>query len=335
MIKYLIIFLFVLSPFSLGEAYEIVAHRGVHQTFHHANLNNKTCTATRIDDTGHDFLENTIRSMRKAFDLGATIVEFDIHPTNERNGAHSMVVFHDWTLNCRTNATCENGCKCDEKGVCVTHDQSLEYLKSLDIGYGYTFNNGKSYPFRGKYFGEMPTLEEALDLLKEYPEKKFLVNQKDKMLKTVESFIKVVSEYPEDVRKRIYFPYTDQSKEKLKKLKVQEEIYQGGGPAKPCFKQYLITGLFGYYPKVCRGKKLFIPIRETLERWVGAWFRNMRVIDLLWGWPAGYVDLAHKHNTKIYASQVDSLEEFKQMRLINLDGIMTNKIEIIGPAAAR
>jgi glycerophosphoryl diester phosphodiesterase len=36
--------------------------------------------------------------MRAAFDLGADIVELDVHPTVDG----SFVVFHDWTVECRT-----------------------------------------------------------------------------------------------------------------------------------------------------------------------------------------------------------------------------------------
>jgi glycerophosphoryl diester phosphodiesterase len=35
-------------------------------------------------------------------------------------------------------------------------------LKKLDIGYGYTADGGKTYPFRGKAIGLMPTLTEVL-----------------------------------------------------------------------------------------------------------------------------------------------------------------------------
>ena len=37
--------------------------------------------------------------MEAAFGAGADIVEFDVHPTTD--GA--FVVFHDWTVDCRTN----------------------------------------------------------------------------------------------------------------------------------------------------------------------------------------------------------------------------------------
>ncbi len=77
-----------------------IAHRGVHQTYHRNNLTNETCTAERIDAPSHTFLENTIASMQAAFEAGADIVELDVHPTTD----NKLAVFHDWTVDCRTNA---------------------------------------------------------------------------------------------------------------------------------------------------------------------------------------------------------------------------------------
>ena len=71
----------------------LLAHRGLAQTFDLAGVKGDTCTATRIYPPEHPFLENTMRSMRAAFNAGADIVEFDIHPTTDGHFA----VFHDWT----------------------------------------------------------------------------------------------------------------------------------------------------------------------------------------------------------------------------------------------
>src|ERR1044071_8049905 len=78
---------------------KLLAHRGVHQTFNHANLESDTCTATLINPPSHDFIENTLPSMQAAFDAGAEVVELDVHLTPDKQFA----VIHDWTLDCRTD----------------------------------------------------------------------------------------------------------------------------------------------------------------------------------------------------------------------------------------
>ena len=48
-----------------------LSHRGIHQTFDKTELGLQDCTATRIYEPTHDFLENTIPSMQAAFEAGA------------------------------------------------------------------------------------------------------------------------------------------------------------------------------------------------------------------------------------------------------------------------
>src|SRR5687767_10121867 len=77
---------------------KLIAHRAVAQQFSRKGVERDTCTATRIEPPVHDFLENTTRSMQAAALLGADMVEIDIAPTADGR----IAVFHDWTVDCRT-----------------------------------------------------------------------------------------------------------------------------------------------------------------------------------------------------------------------------------------
>src|SRR5438874_1348299 len=125
----------------------LLAHRGIAQRFDTTDLKNDTCTATRMLPPTHGYLENTIASMRAGFEAGADIVEFDVHPTTDGQFA----VFHDWTLDCRTEG----------RGETRAHD--MAYLKTLDVGYGYTADGGKTFPLRGQGVGLMPSFAEVMD----------------------------------------------------------------------------------------------------------------------------------------------------------------------------
>ena len=52
-------------------------------TFHMDGITGETCTAKRIYEPEHPFLENTIPSMEAAFEAGADIVELDVQPTTD------------------------------------------------------------------------------------------------------------------------------------------------------------------------------------------------------------------------------------------------------------
>lgn len=98
-----------------------LAHRGQHQAFSRQGLANDTCTAAQSEPGTHRYLENTLASMRAAFDAGASVVELDVHSTSD--GA--LAVFHDERLECRTH------------GSGAVRERPLEYLRSLDLGHGY------------------------------------------------------------------------------------------------------------------------------------------------------------------------------------------------------
>ena len=68
----------------------------------------------------------------------------------------------------------EVACRTDGSGRVSEH--SVFELKTLDVGYGYTADDGKSFPLRGKGIGLMPTLAEVLQ---KYPHQRFLVQIKD------------------------------------------------------------------------------------------------------------------------------------------------------------
>ena len=67
---------------------------------------------------------------------------------------------HDDGLECRTN------------GSGLLREHSVAELKTLDVGYGYTADGGRTFPLRGAGDGLMPTLADAL--LK-YPRQRFLI----------------------------------------------------------------------------------------------------------------------------------------------------------------
>jgi len=88
--------------------------------------------------------ENTLPSFALGIELGADILELDVHGT--RDGA--IVVFHDPTLERTTN------------GTGLVKDHSLAQLQGLDAGYHFT-RDGRDFPYRG-HGVRIATFEELL-----------------------------------------------------------------------------------------------------------------------------------------------------------------------------
>jgi glycerophosphoryl diester phosphodiesterase len=299
------VFVYLYLPRSLPpkpSLFTLIAHRGVSQTFPLDNLQNDTCTAKIINPPSHHFLENTIPSIQEAFKYGADIVEIDIHPTTD----NQLAVFHDWTLDCRTN------------GRGVTHEQSMETLKKLDIGYGYTADGGKTYPFRGKGIGAMPTFDEVMQ---EFSNHKFLVNQKDTFARTVQLLATALQRYPVQQRKNIYFFSSDEQYETLKKeVPEVQKIFPTRGEAKNCIPQYLIMLFSGQISNSCNRYALGIPVRY---------------LKYVPGWPSLCLSKAQQANLNVYVIDVDTPKDLERVKGLPLDGIVTNRVEIISPLLKR
>lgn len=232
----------------LGGPPVLVAHRGLAQDFDRHGLTNETCTAARSLPTAHAHLENTLASMEAAFDLGADIVELDVHATPDDR----LAVFHDWTLACRT------------EGEGRTRDHTLAELQGLDIGYGYTQDGGKTFPFRGRGIGAMPALDEVFA---RFPDGRFFVDIKANERRDGELVADAIVEagmHP-------------------------SQIHVGGGPLavaavtarlpvrsitgrrlKRCLATYVAVGWTGWVPDACGDSVLLVPAN------VAPW---------MWGWP--------------------------------------------------
>jgi glycerophosphoryl diester phosphodiesterase len=282
--------------------FEIIAHDGVHQNYPSDNLTNETCTAARIYPLTHHFIDNTIPAIGEAFKDGATIVELDIHPTSDGH----MVVFHDWGLDCRTD------------GHGVTHDHTLAELKRLDVGYGYTPDGGKTYPLRGTGVGMMPALEEVL---KAFPGKKLIMHQKDRSLRTVDILAGIVNQLSREQRKRLYW-YGDQ-KPYARLQQIAPDItkqFPFPDEMRRCAKSELLRLGFGELPQACHLSSMGGPARYL-------W--------LLPGWPNDFLHKSAAARIPFYVTEVDSVEEAKKLAQLPINGIMTNRIEVIGPAIAQ
>ncbi len=282
----------------------LLAHRGLAQTFSFEGIDNNTCTAERIFSPEHSYLENTISSMEAAFDAGADIVELDIHPTIDGQFA----VFHDWTLDCRTN------------GTGVTREHTMAELKSFDIGYGYTADNGNTYPFRGKGQGLMPSLDEVLSY---FPDQSLLIHIKS-------------NDSNEGLQLAHYL--ADLSQEQLSLLSV----YGGDNPIailkqqlpalrvmskatmKDCLIPYFVTGWTGIMPSNCKNTQLHLP--ENIAPWV-------------WGWPHKFVSRMENAGTRVilvagdggFSEGFDQVKDVERLPDQYFGGIWTNRIDNVAP----
>lgn len=285
----------------------LLAHRGLGQDFTREGLTGETCTATRMLPPEHSFLEDTLPSMEAAFAYGAAIVEFDIHPTIDGHFA----VFHDWTLDCRTN------------GTGVTREQTLAYLKTLDVGYGYTADGGKSFPFRGQGVGLIAALEEVLTA---FPDRQLLINIKSNDPHEGELLAATLAPLPL-ARQQQLMVYGAELPIAVVRTQVPAVRTMSGESLKGCLLRYWAFGWSGYRPARCTNMLLLIPTN------VAPW---------LWGWPHRFVQRMASLNTDVFlvddyaggsfSEGINSLGDLEKVPPAYTGGVWTDRIDIIGPA---
>jgi glycerophosphoryl diester phosphodiesterase len=243
---------------------KVLAHRGVYQTFPTESLDNDTCTATLIAPPQHAFLENTIASMRAAFDSGADIVELDVHLTPDGKFA----VFHEWTLECRTD------------GTGVTEQTPFAKLRTLDIGYGYTADGGKTFPFRGRGKGLMPELTEVLEA---FPGRKFLINYKSRRAEEGTALAALLAARGE-FRASIFGVYGGSEPTRAAIAAIPGLRGYDRQSLKACIVRYAALGWSGYVPDACRNTIIALPV--NIARW-------------MWGWPHRFVSRMQAAGTEV------------------------------------
>lgn len=267
-------------------------------------ITNETCTASRIYPPEHPYLENTIPSMEAAFQYGADIVELDVHITADGKFA----VFHDWTVDCRTN------------GHGVTREHTLAELKKLDIGYGYTADGGKTYPFRGKGMGLLPSLHEVLE---RFPDKPFLIHVKSSDPKEGEELARFLAKLPSERLGQLAVYGADEPIAALKKALPNLRVMSKSTLMRALLS-YLAVGWTGYVPQAIRNTQVHVPEKYA---------------PLLWGWPHRFMRRMDAVNTRVilvagsgkFSEGFDSAGDLERIPENYTGGIWTNRVDRIGP----
>lgn len=253
-----------LAPDPTGERV-LIAHRGVSQLFDHTGVDDDSCTATRIYPPDHDYIENTLPSMKAAIGRDAGMVKFDVAATKDGQ----VAVFHDWTLDCRTDGTGN------------IRDRTMADLKRLDVGYGYTADGGKTFPLRGKGVGLMPSLDEVLAQIGHVP---LLINFKSRDPREADLVLAAFDRAGIDPNAPRFGFFGPAGLMQRIRARAPKAWTMDPAGARRCTTDYLKFGWSGHYPASCVGGTIVVPLNY---QWA------------YWGWPDRLQDRAAQHGTRV------------------------------------
>ncbi|MDB5691595.1 MAG: glycerophosphodiester phosphodiesterase [Alphaproteobacteria bacterium] len=288
----------------------LVSHLGMAQNFDERGLTMFNCKADRMRPPIQPYPENTIASVGKAFALGADVANITIHPTSDGD----FVIFHDWIVDCRTD------------GHGVTRELPLAVLKKLDIGYRLTADGGRTYPFRGKFVGAMPTLGE---MLAAFPGRSFMLVIKSDDPSEGDRLLAYLKLHHEDLRHIMVFG-GDRPVARLHQL-APHLLAGSEGIARACLTRYLAIGWTGIVPASCRDT--IVPVPFNYRR-------------LAWGWPNLMVKRMarvnsvvlligpyERHSDRPGMNFIDTEDQLAALPRDFAGQIFTTRIDVVGPAA--
>ncbi len=257
------------SELSIKEKGELVAYRGGGQLLDYTAMNNQSCSAEHVIKSDNKVIENTLQGIDVAVAKGLKTIHLNIHQTKDKQ----FVVFHDWKVDCATNG------KGDTAGM------SLLELQALDAGYGYTFDSGKTHPWRGKGI-TMPSLAQVI---KRYPHLDYWLNLKSNNKAAVDLLHELVQNLVKDSALAI-----SESQFTLISTKPLSQYFRGLSPnyiatsvaeTKSCFIDYMMKGWSRFYPESCKNTILMIPPSKA---------------KYLWGWPKQFAAHAQANNSRVF-----------------------------------
>ena len=232
---------------------------------------------------------NTIFAFEKAAALGVDILEMDAHIT--KDGV--LVIIHDEDVDRTTN------------GSGLVEKMTLTKIKELDAGYWWTDDNGKTYPYRGQGI-TIPTLEEVFETFPDFPVN---IEIKETEGSIAQPLCKTIREYDMQDKTLIASFHDDRMSEFRK---VCPEIATAAGKNETTEFVLLNYAFLGglYSPE-----EFAFQVPES----------NSGILVVR----PGFIRGAHGRNLQIHVWTPNTHEEIQKFIDMGVDGIMTDRPDIL------
>ncbi|MFW9997958.1 MAG: glycerophosphodiester phosphodiesterase [Candidatus Odinarchaeota archaeon] len=230
--------------------------------------------------------ENSLESFKDAVALKVDVLEVDARMTADGQ----LVVFHDETVDRVSNG----------KGRIIDH--TLNELEDLDIGYHFTPDGGKTYPFRGKGM-KILSLE---DLFTFFPGQRFNIDIKNDNYTAVDAMSHITKKH--GVQEHIFISSFHQRViERFRKS--NPDILTGAGPddIRGFIKAMKLRYLWLLHPS-SKFDGFQVPVR----------YGEFEIVT------PGFVRAAHRKNLKVMVWTINDREEMVRLLKMGVDGLFTD-----------
>lgn len=239
--------------------------------------------------------ENTIPAFEHGLSFGADALELDIQHTCDAE----LVVIHDPTLDRTTSGS----------GPVVAH--TLDELRSFDAGHHFTPDGGKTFPFRGKGI-TIPTLREVFE---RFPTTRINIDLKESTPAREERLWALIQEF--EAEDRVCAGCEDHlAMARFRRL-------TGGRIATSASKPEVRNFLFA---SMSHTTSWLRPAYDALQ--VPDTYRSIRVVSRT------TVEAAHRMGIDVHVWTVDEREHMEALLALGVDGLMTDRPDILSGVLA-
>ena len=228
--------------------------------------------------------ENTLAAFRRSLAAGADVLEMDVRTTADGH----LVVLHDATVDRTTD------------GSGAVNEMTLAQLKTLDAGYRWTADRGRSFPFRGRGI-TVPSLSEVLAAFADTP---FITEIKEKQPEVSQPVCDLLHQHGQISRVLVASVHAGV----LKRFRqVCPGAATSAGPSEALW--FYLFGRAGL-------ASLYSPAMQALQ--VPVTFIGLEVVT------SQFVAAAHARNMTVAVWTVNAEETMRRLITAGVDGIMTD-----------
>jgi glycerophosphoryl diester phosphodiesterase len=233
--------------------------------------------------------ENTSEGFRKGLEVGAGVIELDVHTTADGH----VVVLHDPDVGRTTD------------GSGPVREMTLAEVRCLDAGYRFTLDGGGTFPYRGRGL-KIPTLEEVYGEFSEVP---INVEIKGERPGIEEAVSRVIEGSGAEGRTLV----VSESTPTIRRFREAS----GGGVATAASSAELVS--FWLLSRLGLGDPR--PPYQALQG--PETYKGLRIVT------PGLVRAAHARGLRVDVWTVDEEPDMRRLLGLGVDGIMTDRPDVL------
>jgi glycerophosphoryl diester phosphodiesterase len=255
-----------------------------------SNFTNRPLVIGHADDTGSGLWPgNTMPYLEGIAEIGVDMLEMDINMTKDGR----IILMHDTTVDRTTN------------GSGPIPDLTLAEIQALEVGVNWSQDEGQSYPYRGQSV-QVPTLDDVFERFPDYPMVIEIKHQEPPMF---DPFCALIREYGME-EKIIAASFSDDTIKAFRRVCPTVAT----SPAGDEVRNYVLLN-FAFLSGILNPNYQAFQVPVESE---GSTVITPR-----------FVEAAHKRNLQVQVWTINDPAEMQRLIDLNVDGIMTDRPDVL------